>query len=147
MAFRVGASTKLDERVITLEELKTLPLAHLLMRVYPHLYPVHMLDEKVGIIQCTLPLAHLLMRVYPHLYPVHMLDEKVGIIRCTTRLSCIIVLSSKYTGGVMSNSMYACLVRCISELFTYYDIYFMTSTAYLYLLVDTCRWFPGSVPR
>jgi len=32
---------------VALEEFKTQPLTFLLMQVYPHLYPVHMLDDKV----------------------------------------------------------------------------------------------------
>ena len=48
--FRVGASTKLDDRVIALEAFKTRPCSALIQSVYPNLYPVHMLDDQVGYI-------------------------------------------------------------------------------------------------
>ena len=48
MAFRVGTSTKLDDRTNALEMCKNLPLKYLLQEVYPDLYPVHMLDENVS---------------------------------------------------------------------------------------------------
>ena len=48
-AFRVGSSTRLDDRVVVLENCKTQPLCYLLMSVYPDLYPVHALDDKVFI--------------------------------------------------------------------------------------------------
>jgi len=45
-AFRVGTSTRLDERVYALNQMKTLPLAQLMLYIYPNLYPVHALDTK-----------------------------------------------------------------------------------------------------
>ena len=46
-AFRVGSSTRLDERVFAMEQCKTMPTAFLMLHLYPDLYPVHVLDEKV----------------------------------------------------------------------------------------------------
>ncbi len=46
--FRVGSSTKLDDRVFALEQVKTLPLNFLLLELYPNLYPVHSLDDQVS---------------------------------------------------------------------------------------------------
>jgi len=40
-AFRLGVSTKLDERIASMEKLKTLPLTNLVTYIYPDLYPVH----------------------------------------------------------------------------------------------------------
>lgn len=45
-AFRVGVSTKLDERVFAMEQMKTMPLSYLMTYIYPALYPVHMLDDQ-----------------------------------------------------------------------------------------------------
>ena len=47
-AFRIGTSTKLDERVFALEQLKTQPVGALLRSVYPDLYPLHLMQDKVG---------------------------------------------------------------------------------------------------
>ncbi|XP_050390937.1 protein transport protein Sec24A isoform X2 [Patella vulgata] len=46
MAFKGTASTKTDDRVFALQQFKVLPISYLLQSVYPHLYPVHALDEK-----------------------------------------------------------------------------------------------------
>uniref|UniRef100_L7M0D9 Putative vesicle coat complex copii subunit sfb3 n=1 Tax=Rhipicephalus pulchellus TaxID=72859 RepID=L7M0D9_RHIPC len=45
-AFRVGISTKLDERVFAMEQMKTMPLSYLMTYIYPALYPLHMLDDQ-----------------------------------------------------------------------------------------------------
>lgn len=45
-AFRVGVSTKLDERVFAMEQMKTMPLSYLVTYIYPALYPVHTLDDE-----------------------------------------------------------------------------------------------------
>lgn len=42
LAFRVGISTKIDDRVNALEKMKTLPLLDLLTYIYPNLYPLHL---------------------------------------------------------------------------------------------------------
>lgn len=49
IAFRTGVSTKLDDRVFSMERMKTLPLPYLLKFVYPTMYPVHALDDKNAI--------------------------------------------------------------------------------------------------
>lgn len=46
IAFRGGLSTKLDDRMFAMCELKTMPLKHLMTFVYPDLYPIHLLSEK-----------------------------------------------------------------------------------------------------
>ncbi|KAG1688206.1 Protein transport protein Sec24B [Nymphon striatum] len=45
VSFRVGTSTKLDERVFAMNLLKTLPLDQLILMVYPEMYPVHALGN------------------------------------------------------------------------------------------------------
>ncbi|XP_075734980.1 protein transport protein Sec24A-like [Rhipicephalus microplus] len=45
-AFRVGISTKLDERVFAMEQMKMMPLSYLTTYIYPALYPLHMLDDQ-----------------------------------------------------------------------------------------------------
>ncbi|EEC01403.1 protein transport protein Sec24A, putative [Ixodes scapularis] len=45
-AFRVGVSTKLDDRVFAMEQMKSMPLSYLMTYIYPALYPVHMLDDQ-----------------------------------------------------------------------------------------------------
>ncbi|XP_028050482.2 protein transport protein Sec24A isoform X2 [Monomorium pharaonis] len=45
VAFRSGTSTRLDDRIFAMFQLKTLPLGQLIQVVYPDLYPVHMLDD------------------------------------------------------------------------------------------------------
>lgn len=42
-AFRTGTSTRLDDRVADMCDMKTWPLSHLVRAVYPDLYPVHQL--------------------------------------------------------------------------------------------------------
>ncbi|KAL0102264.1 hypothetical protein PUN28_018655 [Cardiocondyla obscurior] len=46
VAFRSGTSTRLDDRIFAMFQLKTLPLTQLIQMVYPNLYPVHMLDDR-----------------------------------------------------------------------------------------------------
>lgn len=45
-AFRTGTSTRLDDRVKAMIDMKTLPLMRLIQCVYPDLYPVHNLEEQ-----------------------------------------------------------------------------------------------------
>lgn len=52
-AFRTGVSTRLDERVADMCNMKTLPLAQLLRAVYPDLYPIHELEQYT-----SAPLEH-----------------------------------------------------------------------------------------
>ncbi|XP_011883270.1 PREDICTED: protein transport protein Sec24A [Vollenhovia emeryi] len=46
VAFRSGTSTRLDDRIFAMFQLKTLPLSQLIQVVYPDLYPVHVLDDR-----------------------------------------------------------------------------------------------------
>ncbi|XP_015191713.1 PREDICTED: protein transport protein Sec24A isoform X2 [Polistes dominula] len=46
IAFRSGTSTRLDDRVFAMCQLKTLPLLQLIQMIYPDLYPIHVLDDK-----------------------------------------------------------------------------------------------------
>lgn len=39
-------STRLDDRVFAMFQLKTLPLTQLIQMIYPDLYPVHALDDR-----------------------------------------------------------------------------------------------------
>ncbi|KAL1139045.1 hypothetical protein AAG570_009106 [Ranatra chinensis] len=41
VAFRIGQSTRLDDRVYAMCQMKTLPLQQLMQSIYPDLYPVH----------------------------------------------------------------------------------------------------------
>jgi len=51
-AFRVGTCTKLDDRIFAMEQCKTLPVQYLIQSIYPDLYPVHALNDKVGKMCC-----------------------------------------------------------------------------------------------
>ncbi|BES93297.1 Sec23/Sec24 beta-sandwich domain [Nesidiocoris tenuis] len=44
-AFRIGQSTRLDDRVFAMCHMKTLPLFQLIQSIYPDLYPVHNISE------------------------------------------------------------------------------------------------------
>ncbi|KAL1461541.1 hypothetical protein WDU94_013426 [Cyamophila willieti] len=44
-AFRIGQSTRLDDRLYAMTEMKCLPLNSLLLSIYPELYPLHTLDQ------------------------------------------------------------------------------------------------------
>ncbi|XP_029174847.1 protein transport protein Sec24A isoform X2 [Nylanderia fulva] len=46
VAFRSGTSTRLDDRVYAMFQLKTSPLAQLIQMIFPDLYPVHALDDR-----------------------------------------------------------------------------------------------------
>lgn len=43
-AFRIGQSTRLDDRVFAMTEMKCLPLNSLMLSIYPELYPIHTLE-------------------------------------------------------------------------------------------------------
>ncbi|XP_048248104.1 protein transport protein Sec24A-like isoform X3 [Haliotis rufescens] len=45
-AFRSATNVKLDDRVFSLLQCKTLPLMYLMQSFYPHLYPVHSIEER-----------------------------------------------------------------------------------------------------
>ena len=46
MAFRFG-NIKMDDRVYAMNLCKTMPLKYLMLTIYPNLYAVHNLDDKV----------------------------------------------------------------------------------------------------
>ncbi|KAB0790749.1 hypothetical protein PPYR_15654 [Photinus pyralis] len=46
VAFRTGTSTRLDDRVKAMCDMKTLPLYLLIQQIYPDLYPIHNLPEQ-----------------------------------------------------------------------------------------------------
>lgn len=46
IAFRSGMSTRLDDRVFAMCQLKTLPLFQLIQMIYPDLYAVHALEDR-----------------------------------------------------------------------------------------------------
>lgn len=45
-SFRTGTTTRLDDRVKAMIDMKTKPLSHLIQMIYPDLYPVHNLEEQ-----------------------------------------------------------------------------------------------------
>ena len=47
MAFRTGQSTRLDDRVFAMMQMKTLPLRDLIQTIHPDLYHVTQLDDQV----------------------------------------------------------------------------------------------------
>ncbi|UXI14295.1 protein transport protein Sec24A-like isoform X3 [Sarcoptes scabiei] len=40
-SFRMGISTRIDERVYAMEQMKTMPNKYLMLYIYPNLYPIH----------------------------------------------------------------------------------------------------------
>ncbi|RNA12192.1 transport Sec24A-like isoform X1 [Brachionus plicatilis] len=46
LAFKFG-SGKLDERIYAMNLCKTLPLKYLMLTIYPNLYAIHNLDDKL----------------------------------------------------------------------------------------------------
>ena len=58
MAFRVGSSTKLDDRVYAMEQCKNLPLCYLMLMLYPNMYPLHSVDEKVSVLFLSVFCTH-----------------------------------------------------------------------------------------
>uniref|UniRef100_A0A0A9X976 Protein transport protein Sec24A n=4 Tax=Lygus hesperus TaxID=30085 RepID=A0A0A9X976_LYGHE len=57
VAFRIGQSTRLDDRVFAMCQMKSLPLSQLIQTIYPDLYPVHNITEcpQVSIGDDTVP--------------------------------------------------------------------------------------------
>lgn len=47
MAFRTNQATRLDERMFSMCQMKSLPLTSLIQYIYPDLYPIHALEEQV----------------------------------------------------------------------------------------------------
>lgn len=50
IAFRVGVSTRLDDRIKAMCDMKTKPLQQLIEQIYVDLYPVHNLEEQMTIV-------------------------------------------------------------------------------------------------
>ncbi|KAF7996308.1 hypothetical protein HCN44_001940 [Aphidius gifuensis] len=46
IAFRTGTSTRLDDRLYSMCQMKSLPLTQMIQTIYPDLYPIHMLDDR-----------------------------------------------------------------------------------------------------
>lgn len=46
-AFRLGVSTKVDDRIDSMDNCKILPLYRLMQKMVPDLYPVHALTDEV----------------------------------------------------------------------------------------------------
>lgn len=51
VAFRTGQSTRLDDRVFAMNQLKVLPLSQLILSVYPDMYAIHNLHDQGAISQ------------------------------------------------------------------------------------------------
>lgn len=49
-AFRSGISTRLDDRVKSMCDMKTRPLQYLIQQIYPDLYPVHNLQDQITVL-------------------------------------------------------------------------------------------------
>ncbi|XP_044743639.1 protein transport protein Sec24A [Chrysoperla carnea] len=49
VAFRTGTSTRLDDRVFAMCEMKSLPLYQLIQEIYPDFYPIHCLTDEGGV--------------------------------------------------------------------------------------------------
>lgn len=71
IAFRLGTSTRLDERVFAMGQMKTLPLSYLMLYIYPNLYPVHELTDKDCIVQGDV--------MVPQPPILHLSSEKVDL--------------------------------------------------------------------
>jgi len=60
----VGTSTKLDDRIFAMEQCKTLPVCYLIQSIYPDLYPVHALNDKVRKIGYVVGFIYLFLLQY-----------------------------------------------------------------------------------
>ena len=49
MAFRLGSSSRLDERCFAMQQFKVMPLSLAMLSVYPKMYPIHDLSDEVSI--------------------------------------------------------------------------------------------------
>ncbi|XP_038061133.1 protein transport protein Sec24A-like isoform X2 [Patiria miniata] len=49
-AFRLGTSTRLDERVYSMEMFKCQPLQYIILKLHPNLYPVHNMSDEGAIL-------------------------------------------------------------------------------------------------
>ncbi|XP_033643820.1 protein transport protein Sec24A-like [Asterias rubens] len=50
VAFRLGSSTRLDERVYAMEMIKCQPLQYIMLRLHPNMYPVHNMSDEGAIL-------------------------------------------------------------------------------------------------
>ena len=48
MAFRLGSSTRLDERCFAMQQFKVMPLSLVMLSIYPKMYPIHELSDEVS---------------------------------------------------------------------------------------------------
>lgn len=48
MAFRLGSSTRLDERCFAMQQFKVMPLSLVMLCIYPKMYPIHELSDEVS---------------------------------------------------------------------------------------------------
>uniref|UniRef100_A0A0V0G5J3 Putative vesicle coat complex copii subunit sfb3 n=1 Tax=Triatoma dimidiata TaxID=72491 RepID=A0A0V0G5J3_TRIDM len=84
IAFRTGQSTRLDDRVFAMCQMKSLPLTQLIQTIYPDLYPVHNLHEypKINLGEDSVvqpPLLHLTAeRIDSH--GIYLMDDGDSII-------------------------------------------------------------------
>ncbi|KAK9503305.1 hypothetical protein O3M35_011905 [Rhynocoris fuscipes] len=83
-AFRTGQSTRLDDRVFAMCQMKSLPLCQLIQTIYPDLYPVHNLSEypKINIGEETVvqpPLMHLTAELIDS-HGIYLMDDGDTII-------------------------------------------------------------------
>lgn len=47
MAFRLGSTSRLDERCFSMQQLKVMPLSLVMLSIYPKMYPIHELSDEV----------------------------------------------------------------------------------------------------
>lgn len=58
-AFRIGCSTRLDDRIKAMCDMKAKPLPFLIQAIYPDLYPIHNLEEQSTIVNEDEEVIHL----------------------------------------------------------------------------------------
>ena len=50
MAFRLGSTSRLDERCFSMQQLKVMPLSLVMLSIYPKMYPIHELSDEVRLV-------------------------------------------------------------------------------------------------
>ena len=50
MAFRLGSTSRLDERCFSMQQLKVMPLNLVMLSIYPKMYPIHELSDEVRVV-------------------------------------------------------------------------------------------------
>ena len=55
VAFRLGSSSRLDERCFAMQQFKVMPLSLAMLSVYPKMYPIHDLSDEVSIAIACVP--------------------------------------------------------------------------------------------